>query len=251
MTLTRFLTAYIYNPLSLWLTRRRFAKGLPVLAGSRTTVGAFVFLLMFPAILTMAISGLWHGAGYLFLIWGLLHGVYLTVNHAWRLFVVRLWPDRVSYDRFMAPFGLGLTLLAVVASMVFFRSPTMAVASDILRGLVGFNGVALPELLYGLVEKSAWLRNLGITTEIWQSLSFTRLAFWLSISAFIALTCPNTLEILATYEPALGIKPRPAPSSKMALQWRPTVAWAMVVAVVAVWGISRLSSPSEFLYWQF
>ena len=35
-------------------------------------------------ITTMLISGLWHGAGYTFILWGLLHGVYLVVNHLWR-----------------------------------------------------------------------------------------------------------------------------------------------------------------------
>ena len=48
MTLTRFLTAYIYNPLSLWLTRRRMAKGRPGVVGQNTTIGAFCYLLMFP-----------------------------------------------------------------------------------------------------------------------------------------------------------------------------------------------------------
>ena len=93
MTLTRFLTAYIYNPLTLWLTRRRMAKGRPGLAGHNTTIGAFAYLLMFPILITMFVSGLWHGAGYGFVIWGLIHGFYLTINHAWRLIRPRLWPD--------------------------------------------------------------------------------------------------------------------------------------------------------------
>ena len=86
MTLTRFLTAYIYNPLALWVTRRRAAKGLPMFGGRDTTIGAFVQVLMLPTILTMFVSGFWHGAGYLFILWGVLHGVYLTINHLWRRF---------------------------------------------------------------------------------------------------------------------------------------------------------------------
>ena len=101
MTLTRFLTAYIFNPLTLWLTRRRAAKRRPGIVGTRTTVGAFCYLLMFPILLTMFISGLWHGAGYGFIVWGLIHGLYLTINHAWRLIRPRFWSDRTSYERFM------------------------------------------------------------------------------------------------------------------------------------------------------
>ena len=76
MTLTRFLTAYLYNPLVLWMTRRRAAKGQPGFGGRNPSPGAFVSLLMVPLITTMFISGLWHGAGYGFIIWG---------AHPWRL----------------------------------------------------------------------------------------------------------------------------------------------------------------------
>ena len=78
---------------------------------------------MFPVLLTMFISGLWHGAGYGFIMWGLLHGFYLTINHAWRLIRPRLWPDRLSYERFMRPVGRILTFIAVAAAMVFFARP--------------------------------------------------------------------------------------------------------------------------------
>src|SRR5271170_1185767 len=123
MTLTRFLTAYIYNPLTLWLTRRRAAKGLPGFGGRNKSLGAFIELLMFPILLTMLVSGIWHGAGYTFIVWGVLHGVFLTVNHAWRLVGPKLWRDRSSYERFMRPAGFIITFSCVAASMVIFRSP--------------------------------------------------------------------------------------------------------------------------------
>src|SRR5258708_5546095 len=168
MTLTRFLTAYIYNPLTLWLTRRRLAKGLAGFGGRNTTVGAFAYLLMFPTLLTMFISGLWHGAGYGFVIWGLLHGVYLTINHAWRLVAPKLWPDRAGYARIMKPIGLVLTLVAVFASMVFFRSPTMSAAVDLVKGMIGLNGVSLPLSLYELLGPLAgWLRSMGVVQQPW------------------------------------------------------------------------------------
>src|SRR5271166_3224038 len=148
MTLTRFLTAYIYNPLVLWLTRRRLAKGQPGFGGRNTTVGAFVSLLMFPTVITMFVSGLWHGAGYGFIVWGLLHGFYLTINHGWRVVAVRLWPDRSSYDRVMKPAGWVLTFVSVTTAMVFFRAPTIMSAIDLVKGVIGLNGIALPQALF-------------------------------------------------------------------------------------------------------
>src|SRR5271154_4461007 len=143
MTLTRFLTAYIYNPLVLWLTRRRLAKGQPGFGGRNKTFGAFVSLLMVPLTTTMFISGLWHGAGYGFIIWGLLHGVFLVINHGWRVFAAHRWRNRASYDRIMKPAGFVLTFVSVTAAMVFFRAQTVSSALDLAKGVFGLNGVAL------------------------------------------------------------------------------------------------------------
>ena len=102
ITLTHFLTAYIYNPLVLGLTRRRIAKGRPGFAGRNPPLGAFVSLLIVPLITTMFIAGLWHGAGYGFIIFGLLHGVYLVINHGWRVYAAHRWRDRELCPRYEA-----------------------------------------------------------------------------------------------------------------------------------------------------
>ncbi|NIR60781.1 MAG: MBOAT family protein, partial [Gammaproteobacteria bacterium] len=82
VTLTRFLTAYVYNPVTLALTRRRSAKRLSLLRRRESSVRAFVVILAGPTLFTMFVSGVWHGAGYTFIVWGLLHGLFLVVNHA-------------------------------------------------------------------------------------------------------------------------------------------------------------------------
>jgi alginate O-acetyltransferase complex protein AlgI len=256
MTLTRFLTAYIYNPLVLWLTRRRMSKGLPGLGGKNTTIGAFARLLMFPTLLTMFISGLWHGAGYGFIVWGLLHGGYLTINHAWRLTVARLWPVRQQYERIMQPVGQIITLLSVAASLVFFRSPTIGSAIDILQGMIGQHGVSLPQTTFDhLGSLGGWLHNVGVgtvTPELWGDQPPEKMLAWLLAPMFIALVLPNTLEILDRYEPALGVKPRPTDSMiGRILKWNASLAWAIGISAVAVIGILYLGGPSEFLYWQF
>jgi len=254
MTLTRFLTAYIYNPLQLWLTRRRLAKGLRGFGGPNSEIGAFISLLMFPIILTMFVSGLWHGAGYGFVVWGLLHGLYLTINHGWRVIAVRLWPDRKSYARVMRPVGWALTFVSVTAAMVFFRSTTMASAVDIVKGLMGLNVIALPQPLFAqLGHLGEVLQGLGVSAaQSWNVRDFEWLTIWISILMFVALACPNTLEILSRYEPALGVKPRP---TKLAigriLRWEASLPWALAVSGIAAVAIASISGPSEFLYWQF
>jgi alginate O-acetyltransferase complex protein AlgI len=255
MTLTRFLTAYIYNPLTLWLTRQRAAKGGPGLAGSKTTIGAFIYLLMFPILLTMFVSGLWHGAAYGFVLWGLLNGFYLATNHAWRLIRPQLWSDRQSYGRFMQPLGRLLTFTSVAVAMVFFRSPTLTSAIDLMKGLIGHNGVALPQAIFDhLGPVAGWLHRGGVASvdsEFWSGQQFTRMVMWIFALMLIALACPNTLQILARYEPALGVKPLTSNFAGRRIEWNPCLPWAIGMSIVTAIGIFFVGGESEFLYWQF
>jgi alginate O-acetyltransferase complex protein AlgI len=230
MTLTRFLTAYIYNPLTLWLTRRRAARGLSGFSLRNMSPRTFIEFLMFPILLTMFVSGIWHGAGYTFIVWGLLHGLFLVVNHAWRQVGPKMWRDKSSYARFMLPAGFIITFTCVTASMVIFRSANLKTAADLLQGLIG---------LHGLGFKSG--------------IALRKSALWIGGGAFIALACPNTLQILSRYEPALGWKPSrdQGATAKPRILWSPSLAWAVAMAVIVAIGILNLGGQSEFLYWQF
>ncbi|HET9384235.1 MAG TPA: MBOAT family O-acyltransferase [Gemmatimonadales bacterium] len=245
MTLTRFLTAYVYNPLLVWLTRRRLARGLPGYR-ERPTAGAFVELLLLPTLLTMFLSGVWHGAGYPFVLWGVLHGVFIVVNHAWRRVAPAAWTARAAYTR---PIGTVVTLLCVVVSMAIFRAPTIAVATELIGGMAGLNGIALPERIYAaLGPLTPWLQQAGVTEGLGFDLPFVRLAAWIVLLSAIALGLPNTLRMLRQHDPAVNWEPAAVDRSP---KWQPSLAWAVVVAAVGVAGLSRLSAPSEFLYWQF
>jgi alginate O-acetyltransferase complex protein AlgI len=256
MTLTRFLTGYLYNPFVLWLTRRRLAKGKPGFGRRNQTVGSFVSLLMVPTLVTMFISGLWHGAGYGFIVWGLLHGCYLTINHGWRVVAARLWPDRASYNRVMKPAGLVLTFVAVTTAMVFFRAPTMTSAIDLVKGIIGLNGIAVPQALFDhLAPLTSAFHGIGvIAAESRSSQDFVKTAIWICFLMFVALGCPNTLQILARYEPALGVRlqqTKPAIGRTKILEWGPSLPWAITVSVIVGIAIVSIGGPSEFLYWQF
>jgi hypothetical protein len=201
----------------------------------------------------MFVSGLWHGAGYGFIVWGLLHGFYLTVNHGWRLVAAKLWRDRRSYDRFMKPAGLILTFLSVSAAMIFFRSTTMTSAIDLVKGIIGLNGIGLPQALFDhLGPVAASLHSIGVVAESWSLHDFTKTLIWICVLMFIALACPNTLQILAPYEPALGVTSQ---SAKLAIgsivEWKASLPWAIAMSAIAAIAIKSMGGPSEFLYWQF
>jgi len=253
MTLTRFLTAYLYNPLSLWLTRRRLSRGLAGFGGRNTTIGAFITLLMLPTIFTMSVSGLWHGAGYTFIFWGFLHGIFLTINHLWRLFARRRWPDRRHYQGVMAPVGFAITLLCVVTSMVFFKTPTMASAWNIVQGMAGLHGIAIsPAAFQHLGPLAGWLRDVGVRLGPADDKFFIMWEWIFGLGA-LAFFAPNSLQVLARYEPALGIEQATAYNigPRLRLNWKSSYGWAAAAAVITVVGVLHTGGISEFLYWQF
>jgi D-alanyl-lipoteichoic acid acyltransferase DltB (MBOAT superfamily) len=256
MTLTRFLTGYLYNPLVLRLTRRRAARGRRGLIAGKVTIGAFAYLIMFPMLLTMFVSGIWHGAGFTFIVFGLLHGIYLTINQAWRQFGLKLWPDRATHDRWMTPIGAVLVFVGVTVANVFFRSPTIASAIDVLNGMAGLHGLALPQAVYdGLGPLVGVLQSIGVKIKAlgwWQARDFMMTLAWIAGLALIAYGFPNTIQILARYEPALGVKPPAAGTSfQRVLEWTMSLPWAVVVSFLVFVSVFKLGGPSAFLYWQF
>ena len=126
ITLSRFLRDYLYIPLG----------------GSRHGAGRRHLNLM----ATMALGGLWHGASWTFVVWGGLHGLYLTVNHTWS----RYWGASSRPDWLPAWLSRGLaqslTLLAVIVAWVFFRAESFGGASNILIGMSGASQPLEPKL---------------------------------------------------------------------------------------------------------
>jgi len=155
--------------------------------------------------------------------------------------------------------GFVITFVAVVAGMVVFRAPTIATAGNILRGMIGLNGLALPGSVVdrlGRLPTFIGRLNDGVISQD----AFRTLTLWIVILGFFALALPNTLNLLSAYEPALGIRSAAerasAPGRRLQafvaqLTWAPTLAWAVAVSILAIAGIFHLGGNSEFLYWQF
>jgi alginate O-acetyltransferase complex protein AlgI len=85
---------------------------------------------------TMLLGGLWHGAGWTFVIWGALHGAYLVINNLWRDLVAERYLRWIP-DWLGALAGGILTFIAVVAAWVVFRAGNMAQALVILKAMFG------------------------------------------------------------------------------------------------------------------
>ncbi|MBI1280989.1 MAG: hypothetical protein GC179_22885 [Anaerolineaceae bacterium] len=126
ISLSTWIRDYTFYPTSRFLLRRlgnQWARTIQVIA----------------LIISMTISGMWHGTGWTFVVWGALHGVYLSLE---RLFFpkVRVKPKKVTW-RFWVQGALGMTvtLIAVSAAWVFFRADTLSDAFIFFERLFSSN----------------------------------------------------------------------------------------------------------------
>jgi alginate O-acetyltransferase complex protein AlgI len=263
ITLTRFLTAYVYTPLLLRLTRRRMARGKPVLRGRSTEMSAIVMLIGLPTVLTMTLCGFWHGVGFHFIVWGILHGLMLTTNQAWRTLRPRFWRDQASHDRVMTRIGFVLTFGAVVVTFVFFRASSVTAAIAILRGMAGLNGITVPYAVgLRLGTFGEWLERIGVTYDWSSGPQFIASFVWLAVLFVVVTTIPNSLELLSPYRPALDFQraasdatdPHGAGRAVGRLGLLDIVRSRLgppIVAALAVAGVLGLHRVRAFLYWQF
>ena len=253
MTLTRYLTLYIFNPLALAIARWRVAHGHGIAREAQATPGGFAAMVMLPTVVTIGLAGVWHGAGLQFLIFGLLHATYLSINHACRIFRPRR-SQAMQGGRLGHAGKLLLTHGAVVLSLIFFRAPSVGAALDLLGSMTGLHGIdaiALPASLLARLGAS----GRALVSHGWASgLSANDFAAGASHALWVAAlyagvwSLPNTQQIMRRFTPALG-RIQPGPFEDLA--WQPSRGWAVAIGAVAAGGILAISGTSEFLYFQF
>ena len=93
-------------------------------------------------ILTMVIGGIWHGANWTYIIWGLLHGVALAVHKAWMTLAKS---GEKAHSLLSNVISIVLTFLFTTFCWIFFRAPSLGSALLIIRRLFSFKaGVDQP-----------------------------------------------------------------------------------------------------------
>ena len=216
ITLTRFFTKYVYIPLG------GNRKGM-----LRTCLNVLIVFL---------ISGIWHGAGWTFIAWGLLHGSLSVLTRLWhrlkqRLSDAGLWPEFFSkkgVHLIVRGVCVFLTFLFLTASWVLFRADTLSQAGVMLGNMLTLRGTSL----YVFFQ----------VPEIWYVLKFLKLDT-LPYAAHYSMIIVTVLALLLTfccrnlYEGEKVFKPKPLD--------------AFWMSVLSVWCVLSLSGVSTFLYFNF
>ena len=170
ITLSEFLRDYLYKPLG----------------GNRHGVSRSIVNVM----IVMALGGLWHGAGWSFVVWGVLHGCMIGTNHLYRAWKEKNGGGTTS---FMRRFSAHLaTFAAVTLAWVFFRAEQFGPALEMIESMLGLNGVDLPRSM-GFSNQCQYLSFGGLFPN--QVADLGLLAF-LPLLLALVWFCPNGLESL-------------------------------------------------------
>jgi len=206
---------------------------------------------------TMFVGGLWHGAGWTFVVWGGLHGTLLCITHGWHAVKSRVFRSRahpIEGSRTGRWFARAATFGVTTAAWVLFRAESFSGALSVYRGMIGLNGVVLPSKAIGPLNfvfgSGSLLEHLGVAFENSIYLDTTG-ALFLIVLLSICWGLPNTQELMSGFRPTLPFQLRTRIPQRLLMQWRPTAAWGLVIGAMAVAGVASLSRVSEFLYYQF
>jgi alginate O-acetyltransferase complex protein AlgI len=185
--------------------------------------------------ITMLLGGIWHGAGWTFVIWGALHGTYIVAEHALLLRNRGAASAHTAKSNSQA-FGLGrqaLTLLLVMFAWIFFRAKTVAGAWIVLRAMT--------------TTTTSAVTSLDVSPVLY---------FWIVVGAVIALAAPNTQQ-LTRYTEKLTEPLKLASTSTLSSLFSRTPALTGTPAVAAACGLlfavafAQLWRPTIFIYFNF
>lgn len=203
ITLTRFLTKYIYIPLG---------------GSHRGKYRTYINIM-----LVYFLSGLWHGAGWNYILWGVLHGAFCVMTRAFDRFFKAV-PKLVNWF---------ITFLFINLGFIIFRSDSVSGAFTFIAHIFSFDfGVIEPVLssCFDISEVRILLSALPLVKSLVSSPAVFMLLF-LALCMFIVLVPRNAFEQMRTLRPRL-----------MTL---------LLPAFLLVWCIFSFGGVSEFLYFNF
>jgi len=217
ISLSRFLRDYLYIPLG----------------GNRSGLLGRHGNLM----LTMLLGGLWHGAGWNFVLWGALHGSYLIVNQLWSDSALGRTTRALVPATLYSGLSWAVTMLAVIVAWVFFRAETFDGGMIILQSMAGLSHAVAAE----------WFDILPNSDHV---------PALLALMLAIVLLLPNGPELTENYRPVLFTARELVRSGagRLRFRWAPTPAWGLAIAFVgsaSLIQIYRLNDLTEFIYFNF
>lgn len=203
MSLTRFLREYVYFPLG---------------GNRKGRVRTYINILI-----VFLVSGIWHGANWTFIVWGMLHGVAQCLNRVFK----NVWAKIGVVTQWF------MTFMFVNIAWVVFRARDLKEAALFLKRMILLDSFGIRRDLWARYE---WIEIKYLATHVLRPLGYVEgiidgLYMWilLFVSFFIVLNVKNSSEIA----------------------FRPTMGRSIATIIMIVWSIMSFAGVSEFLYFNF
>jgi len=211
MTLSKFMRDYVYIPLG----------------GNRHGKVVYIYSIL----VTMLLSGLWHGAGWNFVLWGLLHGLLIVMNYMWTSISKDYFLEELSNFMLVKFSYRVLTLSCILFSWILFRSNDLDTAFVVFSAMFDVSSISNMNI------------NLIPINRVREFLTVTLLLF-------VVLYLPNTSDIFKKYSPALGYLPNKVIFFDI-LCWKPNLTNSIIYGVMGLISILHMQRIKEFIYYSF
>jgi D-alanyl-lipoteichoic acid acyltransferase DltB (MBOAT superfamily) len=233
MTLQRFILAYIFQPLSVPLTRLAAGWGL-------RPWPTFLLAVALPSFVTFEAVGIWHGAGWTYVFFGLMHAIYIGTNQAWlewksqrrrALRKLKKAAPEPGPARILAAHAA--TLIAVAFGNVMFRARSVPDAMRIWGGMSGLDARQISPADVALLGP-------GLIATV-------------ALGVVLVFFAPNTQQIMSGFDPAQNWKEwKMQAKPPISWRWKPSPAGLLFAAVTLFLGVIFLErGPAVFLYFNF
>ena len=242
MTLTRYITAYLYYPVAMAVTRWRTRHGRPTGPTAVASAGGFLSMIVLPTVWAMGLGGMWPGAGLRLLLFVLRLAACVGINPAGGGLVGGRTPVALRKVSRLQHVGyLLLTFGAVLVAQAFFRADGVGDAWQLVQGMAGVRG-------WEALESVSHAAGLGLADGARLLIGHHLQFVYIVVLLAIVWGTPNAHQIMGVYSPSLA-KPNPAPRAWM--RWQPTLRWLLVMLVLLGLCLMSLHKESRFLYFQF
>ena len=207
ITLSRFLKDYVYIPLG----------------GNRN--GAFRTYNNLLA--TFIIGGIWHGAGWTFIFWGMIHGIALVIHKIWTKLGFKLWTW----------FAWLITFNFINIAWIFFRAKEWSDAVKVLSSMFSLDNIVLPGTLE---NKLSFLSQYSIQFGSWtKNISGSNTGLKLMLAFLLILLFKNSIQILKYNE----LKNNDSVSVSKAI----FMGFLFAISIIYIYGFNH----TEFIYFNF
>ncbi len=204
ITLSRFITTYLFTPMVRSFNKITFKISL---------ISIFI---------SMSIAGLWHGADWNFILFGVIHGTALVINH--------LWKKKAKKLRLPRPLAWFITFNIVNISFVIFRCQELQRGFTLLKTMFNPSEIVMPHSLQGILGN---MEMLGITFgnfHLSTALLYKTIVILFALFVYI-WKCPETTESMKNF--------------------KPTPSKALLLSILFTLSIFSMSRVQEFLYFNF